>query len=241
LRRYTRTDFAALRAFVQRIEPATIARLHYDTGDPERAPHAATPEAMAHYLGTMRDELVRLALVNGSHVLADHLKTSIRKHGSAKLTAVSLRMVEQAAQLAAAAPAHGVGLWFRPLIAQRLIAEGITTLGELVDFCNRHGGNWWRSVPRISPLRARTIVAWLRRHERTLGVGVDADIDERPLVATAAGQGAGARRRAGDCRRNRRAAGRRPVLPHSNGSRCRPHCRAGRGRMGRDPSLHACN
>jgi hypothetical protein len=122
LRRYTRTDFAALRAFVQRIEPATIARLHYDTGDPERAPHAATPEAMAHYLGTMRDELVRLALVNGSHVLADHLKTSIRKHGSAKLTAVSLRMVEQAAQLAAAAPAHGVGLWFRPLIAQRLIS-----------------------------------------------------------------------------------------------------------------------
>lgn len=183
-RRYTRTDFAVLRAFVQRIEPAAIARRYYDVEDPERAPHAATPEAMARCLGTMRDELVRLALINGSHVLADHLKTSIRKHGSAKLTAVTLRMVEQAVQLAVAtpAPAHGVGLWFRPLVARRLTAEGISTLQELIDWCNRHGGSWWRSVPRIGPLRARTIVAWLRRHEATLGARVDADVDVRMLV-----------------------------------------------------------
>jgi integrase len=178
-RAYTRTDFAALRAFVQRIEPAAIARRYYDADDPDQAPHAATPEAMARYLGAMRDELVRLALINGSSVLAEHLKTSIRKHGSARLTAVSLRMVEQAAQLAAAtpSPAHGVGLWFRPLVAQRLTAEGITTLQELVDYCNRHGGRWWYPVPRIGPLRARTIVAWLRRHEATLGCRVAADVD----------------------------------------------------------------
>ncbi|MBK5125896.1 tyrosine-type recombinase/integrase [Burkholderia sp. R-69980] len=195
-RTYTRTDFAALRAFVQRIEPAAIARRYYDADDPELAPHAATPEAMARYLGAMRDELVRLALINGSSVLAEHLKTSIRKHGSAKLTAVTLRMVEQAAQLAAAAPvpAHGVGLWFRPLVARRLTAEGITTLQELVDHCNRHGGSWWRSVPRIGPLRARTIVAWLRRHEATLGARVDADVDVRLLVPEpGTGQGEGPR------------------------------------------------
>jgi hypothetical protein len=34
-RTYTRTDFAALRAFVQRIEPAAIARRYYDAEDPE--------------------------------------------------------------------------------------------------------------------------------------------------------------------------------------------------------------
>ncbi|CAE6792090.1 Tyrosine recombinase XerC [Paraburkholderia domus] len=192
-RTYTRTDFAALRAFVQRIEPAAIARRYYDADDPDQAPHAATSEAMARYLGAMRDELVRLALLNGSSVLAEHLKTSIRRHGSARLTAVTLRMVEQAAQLAAAtpSPAHGVGLWFRPLVAQRLTAEGISTLQELIDWCNRHGGSWWRSVPRIGPLRARTIVAWLRRHEATLGARVDADVDERELAPVAAGQGEG--------------------------------------------------
>jgi Phage integrase protein len=153
---YTRTDFAALRAFVQRIEPAVIARRYYDVDDPEHAPHAATPEAMARYLAEMRDELVRLALLNGSSVLAEHLKASIKKHGSAKLTAVTLRMVEDAARLAAAAPepAHGIGLWFRPLIVKRLPGEGIATLGALIDYCNTHGGGWWRAVPRIGPLRA---------------------------------------------------------------------------------------
>jgi hypothetical protein len=81
---------------------------------------------MARYLRTMRDELVQLALLHGSSVLADHLKASIRQHGSAKLTAVTLRMVEQAAQLAVATPAlaHGVGQWFRPLIARQLVAIG---------------------------------------------------------------------------------------------------------------------
>jgi integrase len=182
-RRYTRTDFAALRAFVQRIEPAVIARRYYDTDEPEQAPHAATPDAMARYLRTMRDELVRLALLNGSSVLAEHLKNSIRQHGSAKLTAVTLRMVEQAAQLAQAAPepAHGVGLWFRPRIARRLGGEGITTLGALVDYCNTHGGSWWRGVPRIGARRARTLVAWLRRHEATLG-RIAADVETRELA-----------------------------------------------------------
>ncbi len=48
-------------------------------------------------------------------VLADHLNASIRQRGSAGLTAVTLRLVEQAAILAVAVPAteRAVGLWFR--------------------------------------------------------------------------------------------------------------------------------
>ncbi|OTP75662.1 phage integrase family protein [Caballeronia sordidicola] len=34
-------------------------------------------------------------------------------------------------------------------MTKRLTAERITTLGELVAYCNSHGGSWWRSVPRI--------------------------------------------------------------------------------------------
>lgn len=187
-RTYTRTDFAALRAFVQRVSPATIARLYFD---PE-APHAASSEHTDRYLRQMRDDLVQLALLHGSTALANHLKQSIRKHGSAQLTAVSLRMVEQASKLAAAVPltAHPVGLWFRPLVAQRLAGEGIATLGELVATCNRRGGGWWRPLPRIGLLRARTIVAWLRRHAVTLGVTVvavvDACVDRRCCAGTRA-------------------------------------------------------
>jgi integrase len=183
-RTYTRTDFTALRAFVQHIAPAVIARRYYDPDDRRVSPQAATPDAMERFLRTMLDDLVQLALRHGSAVLASHLKASIKQHGSAKLTAVTLRMVEQASTLAAAVPAldHGVGLWFRPLVTKRLVGEGINTLGQLIAYCNSHGGSWWRSVPRIGPHRARVMVAWLRRHERTLGAKVDADVDSRALV-----------------------------------------------------------
>ena len=145
---------------------------------------------MDRFLGTMRDDLVHLALLHGSSVLADHLKASIKQHGSAKLTAVTLRMVEQASTLAAAVPlvTHPVHLWFRPLIAQRLNGEGIGTLGALIDYCNARGGSWWRSVPRIGALRARTLVAWLRRHEATLGAKVAADVDTASSVPARTGE-----------------------------------------------------
>lgn len=39
-------------------------------------------------------------------------------------------------------------------------------------------------MPRIGALRARTIVAWLRRHEATLGVKVAADVHTASLVPT---------------------------------------------------------
>ncbi|CAG4914412.1 phage integrase family protein [Paraburkholderia gardini] len=147
--------------------------------DPDDDLQAATPSAMDRYLRDMLDALVKLAIEHGSPVLADHLKSSARKHGSAKLTAVSLKMVEEASKLAAAVPAagHGIGMWFRPLVARRLKGEKIATLGELIDLCNQRGGSWWRSIPRIGPGRASRIVAWLRRHEVTIGRRVDADVD----------------------------------------------------------------
>ncbi|WP_311767237.1 IS1096 element passenger TnpR family protein [Burkholderia stagnalis] len=178
---YTRTDFAALRARIQGIPAATIARRFYDVED---SAVPAEADSVERHLATMRDALVRLALLNGSAALADHLRASMRQHGEAKLTALTLRMVEDAAKLAAAAPAadHALALWFRPLVAQHLVGEGIATLGELIAYCNRHGGSWWRSIPRIGPLRAATLVAWLRRHEATLCARVDADVDATPLT-----------------------------------------------------------
>ena len=185
-RTYTRTDFAALRAFVQHIAPSVIGHRYYDPDDQEVSPQAATADAMERFLRTMLDDLVQLALRNGSAALATHLKASIKQHGSAKLTAVTLRMVEQASALAAAAPAadHHVGLWLRPLVTKRLTAERITTLAELIAYCNSHGGSWWRSVPRVGALRASILVAWLRRHEQAIGMRVDDDVDAGPLTPT---------------------------------------------------------
>jgi hypothetical protein len=80
---------------VQRIAPAVIARTYYD---PDEDAHAATPGAMERYLNTMLDALVALALAHGSTALADHLRASIRQHGRPLLTAVTFRMVTEAAQ-----------------------------------------------------------------------------------------------------------------------------------------------
>ena len=125
-RTYTRTDFAAFRAFAQRIDAGVIARRYYD---PDTTLHASSPETLARYLRTMLDDLVQLALRNGSAALASHLKASIKQLGSAKLTAVTLRMVERASTVAAAAPSldHHVGLWFRPLVTKRLTRCAIRT------------------------------------------------------------------------------------------------------------------
>jgi hypothetical protein len=72
-RGYTAKDFTALRAYVERIAPAVIARTYYD---PDADPHAATPGAMERHLIRMLDTLVQLAIAHGSTVLADHLRAS---------------------------------------------------------------------------------------------------------------------------------------------------------------------
>ncbi|RQR65214.1 site-specific integrase [Burkholderia sp. Bp9015] len=179
-RTYTRTEFTALRARVKGLPIATIARLYFDPDEHE-------PLDVERLLRTMRDDLVSIALREGSAVLVEHLQVSIRKYGEPRLTPVSLQMIERAAgDWANAAPAsgHAIVRWFRPLIAQRLADVGVRTLGDLVAYCNRRGGSWWRSVPRIGVGRARAVVAWLRRHADTIGETVAVDVDAvDPLVA----------------------------------------------------------
>ncbi|WP_310397616.1 phage integrase family protein [Caballeronia sp. LP006] len=176
-----------MRAFVQRIAPAIIARTYYD---PDEDAHAATPAAMERHLNAMLDSLVQLAMAHGSSALATHLRASIKQHDRPLLTAVTFRMVTEAAQLAAATPHadHPIGAWLRPRIARRLKGEGIATLGELVAFCNRRGPSWWRSIPRIGRGRARAIVSWLRKHQAKLQLTIEIDVDSEerdgvPLMA----------------------------------------------------------
>lgn len=185
-RTYSRTEFAALRARVQGVPLPAIARLYFDS---DTTPYADEPGELDSFLRTMRDDLVQLAILHGSSVLADHLRASIARHGSARLTTVSLQMVGQAAQLAVATPAagHAVGSWFRPLIASRLTQVDIHTLGDLVAYANRRGGSWWRSVPRIGLSRARIIVRWLRQHANSIGMTIAADVEAAdPLAAPGA-------------------------------------------------------
>ncbi len=139
-----------MRAYVQRIAPAIISRAYYD-GDEDS--FAATPSAMARHLRTMLDGLVKVAIEHGSPALAEHLRSSIKKHGEPKLPTVTFRKVTEAAALAAASPAasHSIDRWFRPRIASRLKGEGIATIGELIAFAigagAAAGGRFRASAP----------------------------------------------------------------------------------------------
>ena len=79
---YTRNDFTALRAFVQRVAAATIARLYFSEDETGELTTAAGVE---RHLRAMQADLVKLAIQHGSPVLAEHLKASTRKHGSARV------------------------------------------------------------------------------------------------------------------------------------------------------------
>ncbi len=174
-RPYTAKDYAALRGFVQRLPAAVLIRTYYSADDPV----AMSPATLERHLVTMRNYLVDLAIEHGSAPLVHHLKTCFNRHSTHQLTATVLQMVMDAAQLAATSPraSHAIGLWFKPKITKYLKGEGLTTLGDLIAFCNARGGTWWRSVPRIGAGRARILIAWLRRHEATLGQRVDADVE----------------------------------------------------------------
>ena len=179
-RTYSRTEFTALRARVKGLSIATIARAYFDAETIE-------PLDVERLLRTMRDDLVALALREGSSVLVSHLQASIAKHGEARLTPVTLQLIEEAAgQWATARPAmdHPLARWFRPLIAERLAGEGIRTIGELITFIERRGGSWWRSIPRIGMGRARVLAAWLRQHGESIGRKLTVDVElADPLAA----------------------------------------------------------
>ena len=64
---YTAKDLAAVRAYVQRVAPAVIARTYYDADEDG---FAATPSAMERHLRGMLDGLVKVAIEQGSPALA---------------------------------------------------------------------------------------------------------------------------------------------------------------------------
>src|SRR5260370_41922401 len=94
---FTAKDLAAVRAYVQRVAPAVIARTYYD---PDEDPFSATASTMERHLRGMLDGLVKVAIEQGSPALAEHLRASVPKHGEPRLTAVTFRMVTEAAALA---------------------------------------------------------------------------------------------------------------------------------------------
>ncbi|MGE8368106.1 phage integrase family protein [Cupriavidus sp.] len=156
----TRSEFAAVRAYVQGMPAAMVAgRYLSDDGDDD----AGGESALRLLLG-LRDRMVQLAHLHNRQDLAELLEL-----GPGRSNRGMDRRVEALAELERLGTArpradHGIELWFAPALARRLRAQKISNLHILVELANRHGSAWWRSVPRIGALAGTVINRWLADH-----------------------------------------------------------------------------
>ncbi|SOZ09274.1 phage integrase family protein [Cupriavidus taiwanensis] len=170
----TRSEFAAVRAYVQGMPAAMVVPRYLadDTDDDD-----AGVESALRILLALRDRMVQLAHLHGRADLADLLLAGPGRSNRGMDRRVDA--LGELERLGTAAPQHqhSVELWFAPALARRLRNAGIVTLKSLLDLANRRGTAWWRTVPRIGALAGTAINRWLGEH-RT----VFKDADGAPLL-----------------------------------------------------------
>jgi site-specific recombinase XerD len=155
--RYSRTDFTALRAWIQRTPPDKIAKLYYSDDAPQ------VVHGLEKFLTAMRQELIERAIVANPR-LADALS---RARAGGAITSAILDLLIKAAEAKPSPPSPDdhIGQWLRSKVARQLASEGIRTLRDLKTFIEANGPHWWTPIPRIGRLRAQALSAWLNKHE----------------------------------------------------------------------------
>ncbi len=158
---YTRADFAAMRAYAQRIPIQVIANSYYSEGSPQ------LEIGVERFLIDMRNDLIERAIEHNPH-FAEILKGA-RQGGT--LTVKALDILIKAAEAPVAVPqlSDSISMWFRPKTVVALRGEGLKTLADLANIINRRGPVWYRSIPRIGKLRAEVIAGWINKNSVTLG------------------------------------------------------------------------
>ncbi|TYC51383.1 integrase [Zoogloea oleivorans] len=163
---YTRADFTALRASLNKLDISFIAGNYYTEDDLEEL-GCESPSDLQGRLDDMRDHLINRASAANPHI-ADALRNA-RK--SARWSKVALDFLFQAAEFHSSQPqpSDSVTAWLKPRVAKHLQAEGVRTLQDLHRLIELRGPSWWRPVPRLGEGKAASILRWLQRHEKTLG------------------------------------------------------------------------
>lgn len=163
---YTRADFTALRAWLNKLSVAHIAALYYSEDDLEALGCTTTADLLRR-LETMRDYLMHRALDQNPHA-AEGLRHARINHVWSKAACDFLVRAAEA-DLSQPKVSDPVSAWMRPRLAQRLKNEGAYTIQGLMDLITVRGAGWYRPIPCLGAGKAAAIVRWLRQYERTLG------------------------------------------------------------------------
>lgn len=165
VRSYTRTDFAALRFKLMRIEGPAIFNL-YSEDDLETRGITSLSDLTA-WLDDLRDHLVeRARLVNPK--VSEILDDARRRNSWSKSV---MNFIIEAGEKDKASPrlTDGISVWFRPILFKTLAAEGLHTLGEMKQCMETRGSGWHRPIPRIGAGKARALERWFAAHQSSLG------------------------------------------------------------------------
>jgi len=163
---FTRADFTALRAWLNRLPMEQISSRYYHEED------LIALDCLEHYqlrqrLEDLRDRLNEKVVDRNPH-LAELLRNARRSHSwSVKLVSFLVQAAD--AQISSPKRDDPVSAWFRSPIARQLRAEGARTLADLVALIQLRGSKWWKPIPRIGAGKAARIVSWLQTHAASLG------------------------------------------------------------------------
>lgn len=163
---YSRTDYTALRAYLNKLSVETILHLYYDVDELAEQGIEGT-RGLRQYLEAMRDNLIKQVIGVNPH-LAEGLQRARENFIWSKS---AVEWLVQAPQQEAAGPAlkDSVSRWFRPIAANRLKDADIHTLGDIVRHMEVSGRSWYLPVAGFGEGRAAKVEGWLRSHEKSLG------------------------------------------------------------------------
>jgi integrase/recombinase XerC len=181
----TRARLAALRAWLQGVPVEAIAGRYLASEEEIPDARIAHREILA-----IRDALIQRALQHNRADLAALLDKPPR-HSDRGMSRAGAALGElETLGSPRPDPSHAVELWFAPVLARRLRAAGLATVGDLQRRRDDRGAGWWRQIPRVGAIAAQTLERWLTRHRGATGAdGMAVDLP-RPAVVLAAGTGA---------------------------------------------------
>lgn len=170
--RYSRTDYTALRAWVQRVPVGKVRELYYADDAPQ------VRNGLEPFLTGMRHALIERAILANPQLAT--MLAKARQGGPISTGVLDVLVKAADAKPSVPAPDDHIGQWLRVKVATQLLGAGIDTLGALKRFIEDAGSGWWRPIPRIGALRARALLRWLGHYPQLA-------VDPRTQVAKTSG------------------------------------------------------
>lgn len=161
--RYTRSDFAALRAYMNRLKLVDILNRYYCDDDRELL-HLETQGDLRERLDGMVDFLTQRAADTNPHV-APFLRTA-RTTSVWSKRAIDYLVKAADLDMSSPRPDDPLSFWFLSIVSNRLRDEGCKTIEDLARLINWRGIGWYKPIPGFGKGRAAAIVGWLREHDR---------------------------------------------------------------------------